>query len=384
MKQENSTARTSTGQTVATKWLRIAATPILTALLAALLTACADPEESADDTQPVWVKLSPARPAGADAARFSGVVHARYEIPLSFQIGGRILHRHVDAGQQVAAGELLFELDPRDFDQAVRVAQADVDSARAELNVAEAETRRNRDLLNKEFISPQDYERFELAEQSARQRLNAFLARLEQAKTSREYATLAARDDGLLIEVTAEPGQVVAAGETIGMLATGTGPDGRPRREVEVFLPESAAIAETGRLVSGDETTARKIAELRLREFAGAADDQSRTRRARYTVVSSDQALRLGAIVKVALNPSGSSSSARPEFDVPVGAINERGDGARVWLVADGRAQPVSVEVLELSGERARIAADLAPDTRVIAAGTHRLQPGMRVRELDR
>lgn len=376
MNRLDSKVQTAARSILPTTWLKVAAAIIL----AAILVGCADPEEALEDVRPVWVQLSSVRLAGADAARFSGVVHARYEIPLSFQVGGRILNRHVDAGQKVAAGALLFELDPRDFDHAVRVAQADVDSARAELDVAEAETRRNRNLLEKEFISPQDFERFDLAEQSALQRLNAFLARLELARTSREYATLSARDDGLVVELTAEPGQVVAAGQTIGLLATGTGPDGRPQYEVEVFLPESLSIAETGRLVSDDET----IATLSLREFAGAADAQSRTRRVRYTVVSSEHPLRLGSVVKVALNRSTSNSSDRPEFDVPVGAINERGDGARVWIVVDDQARPIPVEVLGISDDRARIVAELKPDARVIAAGTHLMQPGLRVRELDR
>ncbi|MGB0514747.1 MAG: biotin/lipoyl-binding protein, partial [Wenzhouxiangellaceae bacterium] len=109
-----------------------------------------------------------ARPAGLRAARMSGTVQARFQTPVAFQVGGRIQARHVDAGGRVAAGQVLLELDPRDLAEQVNVARADLDAARAELATAEAETRRNAGLLEREFISAQVFERVELAEQSAR------------------------------------------------------------------------------------------------------------------------------------------------------------------------------------------------------------------------
>jgi len=215
--------------------IRIALFPLLLLLVACQADEAAAP---AQDTRTV-LTVEP-RPASFHGARMSGTVRARFETPVAFQVSGRILARHVDAGQSVSAGQLLFELDPRDFEQQLRVARADLDAARAELATAAAETRRNRELLKRSFISAQVFERFELAEQSARERVDALQARLEQAELTLSYARLEAGSDGVLIEVSGEPGQVLAAGEAVAVMAEG----GMP--EIQVDLPERIGVPQSG------------------------------------------------------------------------------------------------------------------------------------------
>jgi RND family efflux transporter MFP subunit len=296
----------------------------------------------------------------------SGTVRARFETPVAFQVAGRILTRHVDAGQTVTAGQLLFELDPRDFEQQVRVAEADLDAARAELATTAAETRRNRELLQRSFISAQVFERVELAERGARERVDALQARLEQAELTRGYARLEAGADGVLIEVGGEPGQVVAAGEPVAMMAEG----GMP--EIQVDLPERIGVPTSGVVLTGSEPPLR----LQLREVAGAADPVTRTWQARYSLVDPPVVPRLGSVVKVALDIDGGQL-----LEVPIGAINERGQGPQLWLVENGQVQPMPVVLVAIDTEMAQILADLPPEARVVAVGTHLLEPGMRVRD---
>lgn len=334
-----------------------------------LLTGCADPEPGGGaGEQPPWVLTAPVRAAAARDAQMSGTVRARFETPLAFQIGGRILSREVDAGQQVTAGQVLFRLDPRDLDQQLNVARASLEEARAELATAEAETRRNRDLVDRKFISAQSLERVELAERSARERVDGARARLQQARNALGYAELTAKHAGVLIAVSGEPGQVVGAGEAIAVLAE------EQVREVELSLPERVGVPLSGRVL-GDSNT---LATLALREVAGAADPATRTWSARYTVVESAEPLRLGSVVRVALDLD---QAAARVLEVPIGAINERGHGPQVWIIEDGQAQAVPVSLLDIDREQARIVADLPDDARVIALGTHLLSPGMPVRE---
>lgn len=343
-------------------------------LVVAVLAGCADQDDVPVRDSVRLVMTAPVREADPDSARLSGTVRARFETPVSFQVDGRILERLVDAGDGVESGEVLFRLDPRDFAQAVSVAGADLAAALAELETAAAETRRNRDLLAREFISEQVFERVQLAEKSARERADAARARLEQARNRLGYAELEAGHPGTLIEVTGEPGQVVAAGQPVGVIAQ----DGQS--EVEVFLPERFGIPQAGRVVQGS----RVLATLALREAAGAADDATRTWKARYTIVEGAAPLRLGAVVKVALD-AGEASGGKGAgvLEVPVGAINERGNGPQVWVIRSGRAEPVRVSLLDVDDENARITADLEPGTQVIALGTHLLQSGMPVRALE-
>ena len=341
------------------------------------LVGCGGGSESgdADDGQPRWVLTAPVESVARRGAQVSGTVQARFETPLAFQVTGRVQQRRVDAGQRVAAGDVLFTLDPRDFEQAVRVARADVDAAEAELATAAAETRRNRDLLEREFISPQVFERVELAEASARERAQAARARLEQAANALDYATLEAPAAGTLIDVRADPGQVVAAGAPIARLAL-DGP-----REIAVQLPEAVGEPVSGRIVGGPG----RGRALVLREVAGAADPVTRTWPARYRIEdleAEDDAPppRLGAVVRVDLDLGAGGP---PLLQVPIGAINERGEGPQVWRIVEGRARPFQVTLIDVAPESARILADLPPDAEVIAIGTHLLESGMPVRPLD-
>jgi hypothetical protein len=68
---------------------------------------------------------------------------------------------------------------------------------------------------------------------------------------------------------------------------------------------------------------------------------------------------------------------------VPVGAINERGQGPQVWRIIDGQARPFQVTLFDLDTEHALILADLPADAEVISLGTHLLESGMPVRALD-
>lgn len=140
------------------------------------------------------------------------------------------------------------------------------------------------------------------------------------------------------------------------------------------FHRDPISRSAAGRITLADGRTL----ELRLRDVSGAVDPQSRTWRARYRVAEGGLDLALGSVVRVAFEIGGGPG---PTLEVPIGALDERGAGPRVWRIVDGRAEPMPVEVLALTAETARIRADLPEGSRVIALGTHLLAPGMAVRE---
>ncbi len=347
----------------------------LASLLIFSLTACSDDPSVAVDTEARWVRVTPVEPAGRSLIGLSGTVRARFETPVGFQVGGLISERLVDAGQTVDSGEVIFRLDPRDLQQSVQVAQADVDAAQAELATAAAETRRNRDLLAREFISDQVFERVELAENAAREHVAAAQARLEQAINALGYGNLTAGQPGTLIDVIGEPGQVVSAGQTMALIAA------NGAREVEVFLPEMLGIPEQARLRLPNADPV----PLALREVAGAADPVTRTWAARYSIVGPvgpDTAPRLGSVVRVELDLDRDYGLPGNVVQVPIAAVSERGQGPQLWLIVAGKARPIPIQVVTMDGEHARVIGDLDIGDEVIALGTHLLQDGMAVRAL--
>lgn len=346
--------------------------PFIAVLLSAflfVLSACSRDETPEAPAAP-WVRTVAVRSDGGTGIELTGRVHARYETPVAFQVDGRIAARHVDAGQTVNAGAVLFELDPKDLQEAVRAAEAAREAAQAALQTAQDDLARQRDLLERKFISRQGYDRAVLLERAARAELKAAEAGLDQARNALGYAVLRAERAGVLIDVQAELGQVVDTGQTLATLAVAG------EREIEVALPDGTAPPQRGRARDADGA----VADIELREVAGAADPASLTWRARYRL-SEGGAFALGSVVRVSFQEAAHEGRV---LEVPIGALDERAEGARIWRVVDGKAQPVPVTVVSVSRETARIATDIPADAQVVAFGTHLLTPGMAVREQRR
>jgi RND family efflux transporter MFP subunit len=348
------------------------------AALVPLLVACPGcgergAQQTATGPAPLPVRTGMVEAARPESVRLSGVVRARSEIPLSFQVAGRVQTRLVDAGHRVAAGAMLFHLDERDLLEQLRRAEAEVRAAQSEADNAVADRERLSALVARGFIGAQATDRAVMTATAALEQLAANRAALEQARNALAYAGLTAPAAGTLMDVSGEPGQVVAVGQPVAVLAA----DGE--REIEVSLPDAMQRSQPQRCLAylpGAETPV----ELTLRELAGAADPVSRTWRARYRLPAvADPAL--GTVVQVQFDAGVPDAGER---SVPVTALDERGAGARVWLIEAGRAVPHPVSVLRLGEERAQIRTELAPGTPVITLGTHLLQTGLPVQALAR
>lgn len=344
---------------------------VLLAVVSLVLSGCSgdDPADAAAADAAPWVRTVPVRGDSHSRLEVTGRVHARFETPVAFQMNGRIAARHVDAGQTVTAGQVLFELDPQDLREAVHAAEAAREAAAAQVQTAEDELMRQRDLLQRKFSSRQGYDRAVLLARAARAELKAAQANLERARHALGYAVLRADRAGVLLEVLGDQGQVVDSGQTLAVLAI------EGEREVEVGLPDGTQAPRQGRAVAPDGASA----DVELREVAGAADPASLTWRARYRLIDGG-AFTLGSVVRVKFR----NAEAVEVFEVPIGALDERAGGPQVWRVVDGKAQPLAVAVVAAGQETARITADLPEDARVVAFGTHLLAPGMRVREQRR
>lgn len=335
----------------------------------AALPSCSKVEAPATAIQDAtWVKTVALQREGDGTLDISGTVRARHEVPIAFQVGGRIVKRHVDAGARVASGAPLFTLDPRDLDQAVRAAEAQLAAAEAAASTAKSELDRQRGLAAQGFISAQALERFVLADQDAASRKAAAEASAVQARNAKGYGELRAERDGVVLDVLAEAGQVVSPGQPLARLAAAG------EREIEVLLPDGPRAPKSGTATLPGGVTL----PLTLREVAGAAEPDSRAWRARYRVNKGASDIGLGTVVALRLVSDTVSDAT---YLVPLAALDERASGARLWQVADGKAKSVPAEVVSLGAEKARVKTSLAPDARVIALGTHLLTEGMAVRE---
>jgi RND family efflux transporter MFP subunit len=307
---------------------------------------------------------------GADHS-FTGVVGARIESGLGFRIQGKVVERLVDAGQAVRRGQLLMRIDPTDYSHALVVQTGNVTAARAKWVQAAADERRNRSLVATGAVSQSAYDQAKAAADSAKALLDAAVAQERVAQNQEDYSLLLADDDGTVMQTLAEPGQVVAPGQIVVRLAQ-AGP-----REAVVDLPET--IRPT---IGSTATVALYGAQLQaaaqLRQLSDTADPRTRTFEARYVMSGAAAAAPLGATVTVTLAQSGRDE----RLSVPIGAINDEGQGPGVWLL-DGATSKVAfrpVQIESFGAETAEIRSGVAAGDTVVAAGGHFLHDGETVR----
>jgi HlyD family secretion protein len=145
------------------------------------------------------------------AVEAAGTIEPVRVVEVKSRASGEVLRVVAETGARVAAGELLAEIDPRDVDNALAQAQADLASARVAVRIAGTQAGRMRDLVRDGVVSARDLDTAEDAEAAARAQLVRAETNLELARERRGDVTIRAPIAGTVIERTAEPGQIIAS-----------------------------------------------------------------------------------------------------------------------------------------------------------------------------
>src|SRR5256885_6584923 len=135
-------------------------------------------------------------------------------------------------GQRVQKGQMLMRLDPVDLRLSLAAQEANVEAARAKYTQAKADEARYAALVKSGAVSHQEYDQARATLDSAKAQFDAAEAQARVSNNSSEYAVLLADADGVIVRTLSEPGQVVAAGQTVIQLAH-DGP-----REALINLPD--------------------------------------------------------------------------------------------------------------------------------------------------
>jgi multidrug efflux system membrane fusion protein len=349
----------------------------LLALAMATLAGCGHGDATGEAARPVLV-VHPVAEAGRADVAYAGEVRAREESQLGFRVGGKLVRRLVDVGDRVHAGELLAELDPGDLQLQASATQAQLAAAQAELARAAADRTRFAKLAQQQLVSRSALDAQDAAYAAAAGQVRAIRAQLDVARNQAAYAQLRAPRDGAIAARQAEAGQVVAAGQTVFLLAGDSG------REAVFAVPEIAIHdVHVGQPVNV-ELWSRPGVRLTgtVRELAPAADPQTRTYAARATLANADAAT-LGQSVRVFLDGDDSAKA----LSVPLAAVQRDTRGATAVWVVEPTHQRLHLTPVRLGAwdeDRVPVLAGLHPGDWIVAAGGHLLREGQSVSPVDR
>lgn len=345
-----------------------------------LLMACARAPAPVPAPRAVVVE-SPVPVNAVSAESYPGAVHARVETNLAFRVPGKILRRAVDLGARVKPGDVLATLDPQDARLNLDTARAAVTAAEADRWLADAEEKRYRDLRESGHVGQSMVDTRVNAARLARARLEQARSQLGLAQNQSRYTTLSTDTGGVVTQVMAEPGMVVAAGQTILRLAE----DGE--REVRTAVPEGRidSLRTAAQIGVSIYTLPGRLYAGKVRDINPQADPATRTHDVRVTIVDADVAVPLGATASVLLGSVGEGKA----FRLPATAVSTIGtEPPSVWVVisSGGAAtvQPRPVHVLQYLDAAVIVTGDLKVDDRLVSAGVHLLVPGLAVKPIDR
>ena len=345
--------------------------PIVLALMIVPLVGCGD--KSGDKPAPArpvrYVVIG--SPATLPSLERTGEIHAHDETALSFRTAGRMLTRAVDVGDRVNYGQLLATLEETSARNQLDSATADDESARATARVAALNVNRMQKLIATGAIARSQLDSAQADWLVASARVKSSEAALRNARESLGWTRLTSPGEGVITAVSASPGQVVSAGETVVTLAAGQA------RDVVFDIPDPAKVeaqrAEEFQVALLSDAGVKAYAVLR--DISPQADPQTRTWRVRATLKKPPAAMALGASVTVRLPSSGSTG-----YAIPASALSRCGDKPAVFVITPQMQAQLRVVVpASYTASSAIIASGLVPGDRVITAGVSKLRPGEKV-----
>ena len=307
-------------------------------------------------------------PAPETLPVFTGQARAAKRSNLSFEVGGRILERRVDVGERVEEGQLLALLDPRDFEQSLRSAQAQAKEARAFRNrVAKAHAAG--------AISDQELTNAESRLQSAEATLRIRLKDLEDSK-------LVAPHPGEISAVFAESFQVVQPKQLVVRLLDTT------RIEMVIDLPENRI--GLARYVKKVEVRFDAFPELSIAaQISEIGEEASATTRTYPVTLIMDQPgdvqIRAGLTGRARARPELPEGRESPPILLPASAFATDSEGSYVWILDAAKKQATRREV-KVADETARgvpVEDGLRAGEWVAISGVRSLTEGKAVEILD-
>ncbi|MGB9610697.1 MAG: efflux RND transporter periplasmic adaptor subunit, partial [Bryobacteraceae bacterium] len=229
LEPENPTTGTRDGQTEAAKPRRWLATALRVGLsIAAILLLmlwilgsfrkdqirpgkAAVPEKRADGL-PTYTVAFTQIPGVNEAV---GTVRAEHIATVTSRIVGAILQVRVTAGQRIAKGEVLAELDDRDLRSRLEQAREAVRAAEATLSKARSDYKRDKPLFEQRVISAYDFEHTETNLKTAEANLDRLKQAQQEAEVNLSYAVIRSPFDGVVVDRLAEAGELAAPGRPL-------------------------------------------------------------------------------------------------------------------------------------------------------------------------
>jgi RND family efflux transporter MFP subunit len=312
---------------------------------AILLSVSLKPDESASYPtpavqRPVVSVVEPIANSYQPTVRLNGVVESRTTTEVIPQVSGRVIEvsSKFRPGSRVAKGDVLLRIDPADYRLAVERTLAEIEAARSELALLEAQATAEKQVWNQQFPERKIPDLIARIPQIAatKARIHSAEAARETAELSLQRTVIRAPFNARVLDTRLAVGQVVSTGSMVGSMFSVDNLE----IAVPVSLEELALIGDViGQAASivREGGSDNEITGLVVRQ-AAALNEQTRLGTL-YVSADETESLMLGEFVSLEIV----GQDAPQTYRVPAASLTSRD---QVWVVNDGRLEERRVEVL--------------------------------------
>jgi multidrug efflux system membrane fusion protein len=298
------------------------------------------------------------------------------------RIGGELTKVGFREGQNVRAGDILFSIDPRPYEAALRQAEAQLAKDRPLLRKAEEDVTRYADLVKKDFVTKEQYDLIVANAESLRAAVLEDEANVDNARLQLSYCTIKAPVSGRTGNLVAKTGNLVKANDDAAMVTL------NQTRPIYVSFSVPAqllsAINARGRgtikVTATQPGGSSRPAEGTLSFIDNMVDAATSTILLKGTFPNEDEMLWPGEFVDVVV-----TLGEEPDRVVaPSQAVQSGQQGQYVFVVKDDATVEMrQVKIARMDEIEAVIADGLEAGEAVVTDGQLRLVPGAKVEVKD-
>ncbi len=308
--------------------------------------------------------------------RTIGNVEAYSTISVKALIGGELTKVHFTEGDFVTKGQLLFEIDRRPYEEAVRQAQANLARDAANLANAEAEARRFAVLAQHGAVAMQDNDTKQAAAHALEASVAADRSAIDNAKLNVTYCSIYSPIDGRTGNLMVKQGNVVKANDIALVIINQVNPIYATFAVPEAEFPAIHERMRSGLIVeatpNGDD---RGPARGKLTFADNAVDSSTGTIKLKATFENTGNRLWPGQFVNVVLTVRNQGNA----IIVPSQAVQTSQKGQFVYVVRNNKVEMRPVVINRNVGNDIAIESGVQPGEVVVTDGQSRLVPGAEI-----
>ena len=309
-----------------------------------------------------------------------GTVQAFNSVTVKSRVDGQIMQAFFVEGQEVKAGDRLFQIDPRQFQTALELARAAMQKDEAQLVSAQADLARYSRLMNSGYQTQQAFDTQRALVSEIQASIKSDQAQIDTATLNLGYADIRAPFDGRTGARLVDPGNLIHASDNTALV---TITQVRPifvaftipqdqLGQIQHYQSEASLMVE-----ALDSDGKDVLAQGKLSLIDNQIDQTTGTIHLKATFDNADEKLWPGQFVNARLI----LTIAKGTVTVPATAVQQGAEGYYAYVLKpDLTVERRTVEVARFQSGRAIVVKGVAPGEKIVTDGQYRLSPGAHVR----